>query len=107
MLFKLYSRQTSEGAALIQQRPGKIHFTGSVKTGKAPKLAAEQLIPVDLELVKRCFIVFDVNMDRTVNGVIRVHLPMQVKTVLELKDYMSGDLFMINSSMNWWIKLRN
>ena len=39
------------GAALIQQRPHKIHFTGSVKSGKIiGKLAAEQLIPVDLEL---------------------------------------------------------
>ena len=60
------------GAALIQQRPDKIHFTGSVKSGKIiGKLAAEQLIPVDLELGgKDASIVFDdINMERTVNGV--------------------------------------
>ncbi|HUH74954.1 MAG TPA: aldehyde dehydrogenase family protein [Chitinophagales bacterium] len=60
------------GAELIKQRPDKIHFTGSVKTGKKiMALCAEQLIPVDLELGgKDPSIVFDdINMDRTVNGV--------------------------------------
>lgn len=60
------------GATLIGLRPDKIHFTGSVKTGrKIMSICAEQLIPVDLELGgKDPSIVFDdVNMDRTVNGV--------------------------------------
>jgi succinate-semialdehyde dehydrogenase/glutarate-semialdehyde dehydrogenase len=39
------------GAALIQQRPAKIFFTGSVGTGKKiMAAAAEHLIPVNLEL---------------------------------------------------------
>lgn len=60
------------GAALVQARPDKIHFTGSVKTGRIiAKMAAEQLIPVDLELGgKDASIVFDdINIDKTVNGV--------------------------------------
>lgn len=39
------------GAALIQQKPAKIFFTGSVSTGKKiMAAAAEHLIPVNLEL---------------------------------------------------------
>jgi acyl-CoA reductase-like NAD-dependent aldehyde dehydrogenase len=39
------------GAAIIQNRPGKIFFTGSVPTGKKVMSAAsEHLIPVNLEL---------------------------------------------------------
>jgi acyl-CoA reductase-like NAD-dependent aldehyde dehydrogenase len=39
------------GAALIQQKPSKIFFTGSVPTGKKVlRAAAEHLIPVNLEL---------------------------------------------------------
>jgi acyl-CoA reductase-like NAD-dependent aldehyde dehydrogenase len=39
------------GAAIIQQKPGKIFFTGSVSTGKkVMTAAAEHLIPVNLEL---------------------------------------------------------
>lgn len=39
------------GAAIIDQRPAKISFTGSVRTGKAiMKQASEYLIPVSLEL---------------------------------------------------------
>ncbi len=39
------------GAALIQQKPAKIFFTGSVATGKKiMSAAAEHLIPVNLEL---------------------------------------------------------
>jgi succinate-semialdehyde dehydrogenase/glutarate-semialdehyde dehydrogenase len=41
----------SLGAALIQQRPGKIFFTGSVATGKKVMAsAAQHLVPVNLEL---------------------------------------------------------
>lgn len=60
------------GAKLIQRRPDKIHFTGSVRAGKAiMAMAAEQLIPVDLELGgKDPAIVFDdVDLERTVNGI--------------------------------------
>ncbi|QQR98510.1 MAG: aldehyde dehydrogenase family protein [Sphingobacteriales bacterium] len=62
----------STGAALIAERPDKIHFTGSVNTGKKiAQLAAQDLIPVDLELGgKDASIVFDdVNFDRTINGI--------------------------------------
>ena len=60
------------GSKLIDRRPDKIHFTGSVRAGKTIMAkAAEQLIPVDLELGgKDPAIVFDdVNLERTVNGI--------------------------------------
>ncbi len=58
---------------LIDQRPAKIFFTGSARTGKRILAqAAEKLIPVDLELGgKDQAIVFDdVNLDRAVAGVV-------------------------------------
>ncbi|MCX6078463.1 MAG: aldehyde dehydrogenase family protein [Chloroflexi bacterium] len=61
------------GAALIEQRPDKIHFTGSVRGGKAVMAsAAKNLIPVDLELGgKDPAIVFeDVDIERTANGIV-------------------------------------
>ena len=61
------------GAALIEQRPDKIHFTGSVRGGKAVMAAASKyLIPVDLELGgKDPAIVFeDVDIERTANGIV-------------------------------------
>ena len=61
------------GAALIERKPNKIHFTGSVRGGKAVMAAAaKHLIPVDLELGgKDPAIVFeDVDIERTVNGVV-------------------------------------
>lgn len=60
------------GAALIEERPGKVHFTGSVRAGKQiMEACAKQLIPVDLELGgKDPAIVFDdVDIERTVNGI--------------------------------------
>ena len=57
--------------ALIDAKPAKIFFTGSVGGGRqVMKMAAEHLIPVELELGgKDPMIVFDdVNLDRTVNG---------------------------------------
>ena len=54
------------GAALIEQKPGKIFFTGSVPTGKKVMAAAAQhLIPVNLELGgKDAMIVLpDANLD--------------------------------------------
>lgn len=60
------------GSALIDQRPDKIFFTGSVETGKKiMKQAAEQIIPVELELGgKDASIVFeDANLQRAAAGV--------------------------------------
>lgn len=59
------------GAKLIDKRPDKIFFTGSVRTGKAIMAkASEQLIPVELELGgKDPMIVFDdVNLHRATSG---------------------------------------
>lgn len=61
------------GSELINQRPQKIFFTGSVATGKKIMAQASQyLIPVELELGgKDPMIVFDdVNMDRAVKGAV-------------------------------------
>jgi len=59
------------GAALIAERPDKIFFTGSTRTGKRIlALAAEHLIPVELELGgKDAMIVFaDANLTRAAAG---------------------------------------
>ncbi|MEA3366016.1 MAG: aldehyde dehydrogenase family protein [Candidatus Hydrogenedentes bacterium] len=56
---------------LIEEKPAKIFFTGSVGAGKKVMAsAAEYAIPVELELGgKDPMVVFDdVNIDRTVNG---------------------------------------
>lgn len=61
------------GSDLINQRPQKVFFTGSVATGKKIMAQASQfLIPVELELGgKDPMIVFeDVNMDRAVKGAV-------------------------------------
>ena len=61
------------GKQLIDAKPDKIHFTGSVLTGKKiMEQAAKHLIPVDLELGgKDPAIVFeDVNIERTANGLL-------------------------------------
>jgi acyl-CoA reductase-like NAD-dependent aldehyde dehydrogenase len=61
------------GQQLIDGQPDKVHFTGSVATGKRIMArCAERLIPVDLELGgKDAAIVFDdVDLDRTANGVL-------------------------------------
>ncbi len=61
------------GAALIEQKPDKIHFTGSTRAGKEIMAAASKyLIPVDLELGgKDPAIVFeDVNIEKTANGLV-------------------------------------
>lgn len=60
------------GSMLIEAKPDKIHFTGSLATGKKiMEQASKQLVPVELELGgKDPAIVFeDVNLERTVNGV--------------------------------------
>ncbi len=59
------------GAALVDQRPDKVFFTGSTRTGKAILAqAAAHLIPVELELGgKDPMIVFeDVNLQRAAAG---------------------------------------
>ncbi|MGE7120297.1 aldehyde dehydrogenase family protein [Peribacillus sp. NPDC046944] len=59
------------GAALTEQKPDYIFFTGSVRTGKIiGEVAAKQLIPTTLELGgKDPMIVFgDANLERAVNG---------------------------------------
>ena len=61
------------GADLIEQKPDKIHFTGSTRAGKQVMAAASKhLIPVDLELGgKDPAIVFeDVDIEKTANGLI-------------------------------------
>ncbi len=61
------------GKILIDAKPDKIHFTGSVATGKKiMEQAAKQLTPVDLELGgKDPAVVFeDVNIERTANGLL-------------------------------------
>ena len=61
------------GAALIEQKPDKIHFTGSTRAGKQIMAAASKhLIPVDLELGgKDPAIVFDdVDIEKTANGLV-------------------------------------
>lgn len=61
------------GRKLVDQRPDKVHFTGSVKSGrKVMEQAAQFPIPVDLELGgKDAAIVFeDVNIEKTANGII-------------------------------------
>ena len=63
------SRKT--GKKLIDAKPAKIFFTGSVSGGRhVMKQAAEHLIPVELELGgKDPMVVFDdVNMDRATSG---------------------------------------
>lgn len=61
------------GSELINERPQKVFFTGSVATGKKiMKQASEFLIPVELELGgKDPMIVFeDANLDRAVKGAV-------------------------------------
>ena len=69
--FQVVYATRHSAAALIDQRPDKIMFTGSVAAGKkVMEQAAQYLIPVELELGgKDPMVVFDdVNLERTVNG---------------------------------------
>jgi len=61
------------GAALVDARPDKIFFTGSARTGrKVARAAAEQLIPVSLELggSDPCIVLADADVERAVSGII-------------------------------------
>jgi acyl-CoA reductase-like NAD-dependent aldehyde dehydrogenase len=61
------------GATLIEEKPDKIHFTGSTRAGRQIMAAASRhLIPVDLELGgKDPAIVFeDVDIEKTANGLV-------------------------------------
>lgn len=60
------------GAALIEARPDKIAFTGSVATGKKiAQQAAKHLIPVTLELGSKdaAIVLEDANLDRAARGI--------------------------------------
>lgn len=60
------------GKKLIENRPDKVHFTGSVESGKKiMEQASKYLIPIELELGgKDAALVFeDVNLERTANGI--------------------------------------
>ncbi|MFJ7752175.1 aldehyde dehydrogenase family protein [Peribacillus muralis] len=59
------------GAALTEQKPDYIFFTGSVRTGKMiGEVAAKQLIPTTLELGGKdpMIVLRDANLERAVNG---------------------------------------
>jgi len=59
------------GAALIEAKPNKIFFTGSVSTGKKiMEQASKHLIPVELELGGKdpMVVLEDANIDRAVEG---------------------------------------
>jgi acyl-CoA reductase-like NAD-dependent aldehyde dehydrogenase len=61
------------GKRLIDGRPAKVFFTGSCRGGReVMKQGAEHLIPVELELGGKdpCIVFDDVDLERTVNGVI-------------------------------------
>lgn len=61
------------GAALIEARPDKIFFTGSVRTGRRVAVAAaEHLIPINLELggSDPCIVLADADLERAASGVI-------------------------------------
>lgn len=57
--------------ALIQKKPAKIFFTGSIKSGRSVlKQAAELLLPVDIEMGGKdpAIVLADVDLKRTVAG---------------------------------------
>lgn len=61
------------GRALVAAGPDKIFFTGSAKTGRlVAKAAAEQVIPVNLELggSDPCIVLADANLERAASGAI-------------------------------------
>lgn len=61
------------GAALVNARPDKIAFTGSVSTGrKIGKAAGELLIPATLELGAKdaAIVLADADLDRTARGLV-------------------------------------
>lgn len=72
-VFQVLHGDYKVGEALVNAKPDKIFFTGSVQAGKKIMAkAAENLIPVELELGgKDPMIVFeDANLERAVNGAV-------------------------------------
>ncbi len=70
-VFQLALGDGNVGEKLIESKPNKIFFTGSVNTGKKiMKKASDDLIPVELELGgKDAMVVFDdVDLDRVAEG---------------------------------------
>lgn len=71
--FQIVYGDKETGKQLIENKPDKVFFTGSVEAGKKiMEQASKHLIPVELELGgKDSMIVFDdVDLERTVNGAI-------------------------------------
>jgi acyl-CoA reductase-like NAD-dependent aldehyde dehydrogenase len=71
--FQIVYGDKNTGKQLIENKPDKIFFTGSVEAGKKiMEQASKHLIPVELELGgKDVMIVFDdIDLERTVNGAI-------------------------------------
>ncbi len=61
------------GAALVAAGPDKVHFTGSVATGRKVSIAAaERFIPVTLELggSDPCIVLADADLERAASGII-------------------------------------
>lgn len=72
-VFSVLHGGASVGQALVQARPDKIFFTGSVRTGKKiMAAAAEHLIPVELELGGKdpMIVCADANLERAANAAV-------------------------------------
>lgn len=72
-VFQIVHGKGDLGAALIEQNPDKISFTGSTATGRKIALAAaERLIPVTLELGAKdaALVLEDADLERAANGIV-------------------------------------
>ncbi|MCS6870761.1 MAG: aldehyde dehydrogenase family protein [Anaerolineae bacterium] len=72
-VFQIVHGKGDLGAALIEQNPDKISFTGSTATGrKIAMAAAERLIPVTLELGAKdaALVLEDADLDRAAHGIV-------------------------------------
>ena len=72
-LFQVMVGGGEVGQALVAAGPDKIFFTGSARTGRqVAKAAAEQIIPVNLELggSDPCIVLADANLERAASGAI-------------------------------------
>jgi acyl-CoA reductase-like NAD-dependent aldehyde dehydrogenase len=72
-VFQIVHGAGEVGAALIEQQPDKICFTGSTATGrKIAAIAGERLIPITLELGAKdaAIVLEDADLDRTAHGIV-------------------------------------
>lgn len=72
-VFQIVHGKGDLGAALIEQRPDKISFTGSTATGRKIAIAAaERLIPVTLELGAKdaALVLEDADLERAADGIV-------------------------------------